>query len=150
MRHHSNALLAVAGCASMLIGIAWMSLVSADTAYLTGIALPMIAFGIGQGLGLSSLTSAGMAGVGAQDAGVAGGLVNVAHHIGGALGLGILVTVFAAAGSGAHSARELLAQRVSASLTGAALMLALALLVTVVARPRTAAAKAIRERAAVA
>jgi len=112
-------------------------------------ALPMVAFGIGQGLGLSSLTTAGMAGVGADDAGVAGGLVNVAHHIGGALGLGILVTVFAAAGAGAHSARELLAQRVSASLTGAALMLALALLVTVVARPHTAAAEAICDRAAV-
>jgi hypothetical protein len=150
MRHHSNALLAVAGCASMLIGIAWMSRVSADTAYLTGIALPMIAFGIGQGLGLSSLTTAGMAGVGAEDAGVAGGLVNVAHHIGGALGLGVLVSVFAAAGSAAHGAHELLAQRASAALTGAAAMLALALLITVIARPHAAAAESICKRAAIA
>ena len=134
----------------MLVGTAWISRASVDTGYLTGLVMPMIIFGIGQGLGLSTLTTAGMAGVAPKDAGVAGGLVNVAHHIGGALGLGILVTVFAAAGSGAHSARELLAQGVSASLTGAALMLALALLVTVVARPRTAAAEAIRERAAVA
>jgi EmrB/QacA subfamily drug resistance transporter len=136
IRRQSNALLAVAGCAAMLIGTAWMSRVSADTAYLTGIALPMIIFGIGQGLGLSTLTTAGMAGVASEDAGVAGGLVNVAHHLGGALGLGILVTVFAAAGSGAHGARDLLAQRVSASLTAAAVLLVLAFVVTSIAHPR--------------
>jgi hypothetical protein len=81
----------------MLIGTAWMSRVSVDTGYLLGIAVPMIVFGIGQGLGLSSLTTAGMAGVQPRDAAVAGGLVNVSHHLGGALGLGILVTVFDAA-----------------------------------------------------
>jgi hypothetical protein len=47
----------------MLIGTAWMARVSVDTPYLTGIAIPMIIFGIGQGLGLSTLTNAGMAGV---------------------------------------------------------------------------------------
>jgi hypothetical protein len=83
----------------MLAGTAWMSRVSVDTGYLLGIAVPMIVFGVGQGLGLSSLTTGGMAGVEPRDAAVAGGLVNVAHHLGGALGLGILVTVFDAAGS---------------------------------------------------
>jgi hypothetical protein len=62
-----------------------------------------------QGLGLSTLTTAGMAGVAPRDAGAAGGLVSVAHHIGGAFGLGIFITVFAAAGSGAHVAGDLLA-----------------------------------------
>src|SRR5205814_834476 len=91
--------LAIAGCVGMLAGTAWMSRVSVDTGYVLGIALPMVVFGLGQGLGLSSLTTAGMAGVPPRDAGVAGGLVNVFHHLGGALGLGILVTVFDAAGS---------------------------------------------------
>jgi hypothetical protein len=77
-----------------------------------------------------------MADVAPQDAGVAGGLVNVSHHLGGAIGLSILVTAFAAAGSGAHGARELLAQRVSASLTVATAFLALAVIVTVISRPR--------------
>ena len=94
-------MLAIAGCAAMLIGTAWTSRVTVDTGYLLGIACPMIVFGIGQGLGLSSLTTAGMAGVARRDAAVAGGLVNVAHHLGGAIGLGILVTVFDAAGSAA-------------------------------------------------
>lgn len=67
-RRASNAVLSVAGCAAMLIGTAWLSRVSLDTRYLTGIALPMVAFGIGQGLGLSALTTAGMAGVAPEDA----------------------------------------------------------------------------------
>jgi hypothetical protein len=81
-----------------------------------------------------------MAGVAPQDAGVAGGLVNVAHHLGGALGLGILVTVFDAAGAAGDGPHELLAHRVSAALTAAAAFLVLALLVTVMARPRRTAA----------
>jgi EmrB/QacA subfamily drug resistance transporter len=125
----NNATLAVTGCAAMLLGTAWLSRVGADTGYLTGIALPMIVFGVGQGLGLSALTAAGMAGVEHQDAGVAGGLVNVAHHLGGAVGLAILTTLFDAAGGG-------LAHQVSVALTGAAVFVALALTVTLVtARP---------------
>jgi predicted MFS family arabinose efflux permease len=136
IRRRTSAAISVAGCAAMLIGTAWISRVSVDTAYLTGIALPMIIFGVGQGLGLSALTTSGMAGVDRDDAGVAGGLVNVAHHTGGALGLGILVTIFAGTGSGAHGA-QLLANGVSASLTGAAAFVALALVVCLVTRPRT-------------
>ena len=97
----------------------------------------MIVFGIGQGLGLSSLTTAGMAGVEPRDAGVAGGLVNVAHHLGGALGLGILVTIFDAAGSASGGTRALLADRVSAALTAACLFLVLALIVTLATRTTT-------------
>jgi Major Facilitator Superfamily len=130
----SNDFLAVAGCAAMLIGTACMSRVSVDTPYLLGIAVPMVVFGVGQGLGLSSLTTAGMAGVQPRDAAVAGGLVNVAHHLGGALGLGILVTVFDAAGSHADGSQVLLAHRVSAALTAACVFLVLALAVTLAAR----------------
>jgi predicted MFS family arabinose efflux permease len=81
-RHLSTASLAVIGCAAMLIGTLWLSRVSADTDYVTAIAIPMIIFGIGQGLGLSALTNAGIAGVVPRDASAAGGLVNVAHHLG--------------------------------------------------------------------
>jgi EmrB/QacA subfamily drug resistance transporter len=138
-RRVGNDVLAIAGCAAMLIGTAWMSRISVDTGYVAGIAVPMIVFGIGQGLGLSSLTTAGMAGVRPRDAGVAGGLVNVAHHLGGAVGLGILVTVFAAAGSPGDQPQAILADRVSAALTAACLFLGLALAVTLLtrARPRT-------------
>ena len=43
--------LAVAGCVGMLAGTAWMSRVSVDTGYVLGIAVPMVVFGVGQGLG---------------------------------------------------------------------------------------------------
>jgi sugar phosphate permease len=135
-RRAGNQAVAIAGCAAMLIGTVWMSRLSATAGYTLGIAVPMLVFGIGQGFGLSTLTSAGMAGVSPEDAGVAGGLVNVAHHLGGALGLGVLVTVFDTAGDGAHDARELLADRVGASFTAACVLLVLALAVTVIARPR--------------
>jgi formate hydrogenlyase subunit 4 len=79
-----------------------------------------------------------MAGVNSRDAGVAGGLVNVAHHLGGAFCLGVLVTVFNAAGSPGDTPQVLLADRVSAALTAACLFLVTALAVTLVARPRRA------------
>jgi MFS family permease len=141
-RRYGNARLLIVGIAAILVGTAWLSCVSADTVYLTGVALPMIVYGIGQALGLSTLTNAGMADIAPEDAGAAGGLVNVVHHLGGAVGLGILVTVFAAAGSGAADARELLADRVSAALTGAAALLLLALLVVLIIRPRQVSAVA--------
>src|SRR3954449_771309 len=139
-RRLGNETLAVAGVAAMLIGTAWTSRVGPDTPYVAGIAVPMVIFGVGQGLGLSALTTGGMAGVAAQDAGVAGGLVNVAHHLGGALGLGILVTVFDAAGGLGDTPHALLAHRVSAALTVAVAFLALALAVTLLTRPRRSAA----------
>jgi hypothetical protein len=134
-RRVGNARLLIGGIAVMLLGVAWLSRVAVDTPYLSGVALPMVVIGIGQGLALITLTNAGMAGVATEDAGAAGGVVNVAHHLGGAVGLGILVTVFAAAGAGADGPQELLAQRVSAALTGAAALVLLALIATLVTYP---------------
>jgi len=133
-----NARLLAGGLTVTLIGMAWLSRLSADSPYLTAIALPMVLIGIGQGAALSPLTAAGIAGVAREDAGAASGLVNVAHQIGGSLGLGILVTVFAATRSGTLNAHELLAHRVATSLTAgtAMLALALALVVALIVRPR--------------
>jgi hypothetical protein len=71
-----------------------------------------------------------MAGVAPEDAGLAGGLVNVAHHLGGALGLGILTTVFATATAPGVGPHQLLAHRVGAAFTGAVVITLVALLVT--------------------
>jgi uncharacterized membrane protein len=96
----------------------------------------MAAYGALAEIGTSVLTTAAMARVSSRAAGAAGGMVNVAHHIGGAVGLGILVTIFDAAGSHVDIAPVLLADRVAAALTGATVFLALALVVTLVARTR--------------
>jgi EmrB/QacA subfamily drug resistance transporter len=140
-----NTRLLAAGVTTSTIAMAWLSQLSPGTTYLTGIALPMVLLGIGGGAAFTPLTSAGVAGVAAEDAGAASGLVNVAHQLGGSLGVGMLVTVFASATpkpperslSTASVPVDGLAHAISASLTAGAIMLALALVVvlTVVRRP---------------
>jgi EmrB/QacA subfamily drug resistance transporter len=138
-RRYGNGLLLAGGLAVTMLGMLWLSRLSGDTGYLTGVALPMILIGGGQGATLSPLTAAAIAGVAPEDAGAASGLVNVAHQLGGSLGLGILVTVFAAADAGGLGADALLAHRVSTSLTvGTGMLgLALVLVVALIVRPRT-------------
>lgn len=132
-----------------LIGMAWLSRLSADAPYLTSVALPMVLIGLGQGGALAPLTAAGVAGVAPEDAGAASGLVNVAHQLGGSLGLGVLVVVFAGAGSNMLDARELLAHRVATALTAGTLMLvfALALVFALIVRPSRVPKTGLRESA---
>jgi hypothetical protein len=75
-----------------------------------------------------------------ENAGAASGLVNVAHQLGGSLGLGILVVVFAAAGTGTLEHRQLLAHQIATAITGGGVMLVLALVLVValIIRPWTA------------
>jgi EmrB/QacA subfamily drug resistance transporter len=128
-RRWGNARVLAVGVAITFIGMAWLSRLSADTPYVIGVALPMVLLGIGQGASLGPLTAAGIARVTAEDAGAASGLVNVAHQLGGSLGLGVLVTVFAAASSSTLTGSALPAHQVSAALTAGAGLLALALVV---------------------
>ncbi len=134
-RRFGNATVLVAGLTISVIGMAWLSRLSAHTPYLTGIALPMALIGAGQGGALGPLTAAGIAGVAGEDAGAAGGVTNVFHQIGGSLGLAILVAVFAAAGSNTLPGSALLAHRISSALTVGAAFLALALLISIAVLP---------------
>jgi EmrB/QacA subfamily drug resistance transporter len=118
-RRFGNAQLLASGLAICLAGMAWLSRVSPDTGYWLAVALPMMLIGAGQGLTLSPLTAAGIAGVPARDAGAASGVVNVAHQLGNSLGLAVLVAVAGAAP---------LAHRVTTALTASSVMLVLALL----------------------
>ncbi|MDR7161874.1 MFS transporter [Arthrobacter sp. BE255] len=119
-----NAALLAAGLALTLAGMALLSTITAGTPYLPGVALPMVLIGVGQGLGFAPLTSAGIAGASANDAGAASGLVNTSHQLGSALGVGVLVAVSANAGS--------LAGTAAVAYTGGSIMLAAALLVALV------------------
>ena len=111
----------------------------------------MAVLAAGAAAAFTPLTAAGIAGVAREDAGAASGLVNAAHQLGGSLGLGILVTVFAsalpqasarAAASAGHVTA--LAHAISTSLTAGAVMLALALaIVLVLVRPQTPAEVAV-------
>jgi predicted MFS family arabinose efflux permease len=139
-----NTTLLTAGVSVALVGMTWLSKLSADTVYFPGIALPLVLLGVGMGSALAPLTAAGIARVAPRDAGAASGLVNVAQQLGGSLGVSVLVTVFAAAdhpdGAGVvgQTARVDLANGVAASITGAALFMTLALTVIVMVVRRAA------------
>lgn len=137
----------VAGLLLALAGMVWLSRISVGASYATQVALPMVLAGTGMGLAFTPLTSAGIAGVDGHDAGAASGLVNVAHQLGGTLGIGILVTVFAAASSGGSA--HALAEGVPTALEVSAVLIALGLgIVVALMRPRFEPATAAEPEAA--
>lgn len=128
----------------MLIGTAWMIRASVSTAYVPGVALPMIVFGIGQGPRAQHSDHGGHGRrrpAGRRRRRRPGQRRPPPRR---ALGIGSLVTVFAAAGSATDGSRQLLAERVLASLTVATVFLVLALVMTMTARPRARSAVADR------
>jgi EmrB/QacA subfamily drug resistance transporter len=120
-RRYGEAPALVAGVALTLAGMGWLSQVNSGSDYLTGIALPMVLIGAGQGLAFAPLTTFGIIGVRGQDAGAASGLVNTAHQLGMATGLAVLVAASARA--------DELITRVSIALTWGTGLLALCLVV---------------------
>jgi EmrB/QacA subfamily drug resistance transporter len=136
--------LLLVGLLIALLGMAWMSRLALGTPYFPAIAVPLVLLGVGMGIALTPLTTAGIAGVAPDDAGAASGVVNAAHQLGASLGLSVLVTVFASAGRAAihhlpaglssqGEAHYALAHAVASAVTGSAALLALGLAVTIVA-----------------
>jgi EmrB/QacA subfamily drug resistance transporter len=88
----------LAGSALVVIGLAWQTLISAESSYAGGVLGPMLLFGFGMGLNFVTLTLTAVSGVAQHEAGAASGLLNTTQQVGGALGLSILTTVFGTAG----------------------------------------------------
>jgi len=86
--------LMIAGMLPAIASMAWLSRVTPGTGYWSGIFGPMLLVGLGMGLVFVPLTTASLAGVPAADSGAASGLVNMLQLVGGALGLGVLVSVY--------------------------------------------------------
>jgi EmrB/QacA subfamily drug resistance transporter len=131
-RRLSNGVLLACGLVVSVAGLAWLGQASAHTGYLAGVALPMVLIGLGQGCVLAPLTVSAVASVAHDDAGAAAGLVNVAHQLGGSLGLAVLVVIFSAANPTGFPAIDLLAHRIGVVMQSSAAMLALALIVALV------------------
>jgi predicted MFS family arabinose efflux permease len=127
----------------LVLGVAGMLALTTlhpGTNFWLGIAIPGVLIGAGQGLLFAHLTAAGISGARADDAGAASGVVNAFHQLGGALGLGVTVTL-AAAAAGRSTAVDpgvRFTNQVTAALTGSAALLFIALLIvlTLVVRPR--------------
>ncbi len=136
-RKWGNTRLLAIGLGTAAVGMAWLAQVTAHSAYLTSVALPMVLIGVGQGAVLGPLTVAAVAGVQKEDTGAASGLVNVAHQLGGSLGLSVLVVVAAFTTSQTSDATEHLAHRIANTFNASTLMLllSLALVLLFIARP---------------
>jgi EmrB/QacA subfamily drug resistance transporter len=119
----------IGGLTLALVGLLWLSRITAGTDYWTGIALPMLLVGGGMGLAFTPLTQAAIQGVDHHDAGAASGLVNVFQQLGSTIGIGVLVTVFATAseGTGAKALIEGVPTTIAVSAGLIALALAVAL-----------------------
>jgi MFS family permease len=89
--------LMITGMVPAIASLAWLSRVSPETGYWSGIFGPMLLIGLGMGLVFVPLTTASLAGVPAADSGAASGLVNMLQLAGGSLGLGVLVAVYGTA-----------------------------------------------------
>ncbi|MFE2169343.1 MFS transporter [Streptomyces sp. NPDC059447] len=74
-------------------GLLWLSRLSADGSYAADVLGPSVLVGLGLGAAFVQITAFAMEGVGPQDAGLAGGLVNTTRQVGGAIGLAALTTL---------------------------------------------------------
>ncbi|TWD82294.1 EmrB/QacA subfamily drug resistance transporter [Kribbella amoyensis] len=115
--------LLIASLVVALAGMTWLTRVDAHSSYFPDVLLPLLVLGVGQGIAIILMTQSGVAGVEADDAGAASGLVNVAHQLGGSLGIAILTIVFTA-----HTNR---AEGFRATFTGAAIFYVIAIALAV-------------------
>ncbi|GAB3181068.1 MFS transporter [Nesterenkonia halophila] len=122
-------------------GAFWLSRITLDTVYWTGLAPAMLLIAVGFGLGVVALTQAAVYRAEPDEAGVASGLLNSAQQIGVALGLAILAGVATAvtSSSPAPDPQALVDGHRSALTVGAAVLGATAILATVALRGRAEA-----------
>src|SRR4051794_16464993 len=133
----------IAGMLSAAGGLVLFSTVGPDTAFFPTIFLACFAIGLGIGNAFMPLLTLAMADVPPADAGVGSGITNVAQQISGALGLAVLSTVAADHTKGLLAAHHTVTESLIggyrvAFLTGAAVIVAGALLPFALLRPRPA------------
>jgi EmrB/QacA subfamily drug resistance transporter len=85
------------GATLVALGLGWLTFISPDSSYVSGVLGPMLLFGFGMGLNFVTLTVTAVSGVAQHEAGAASGLLNATQQVGGSLGLSILTTVFGTA-----------------------------------------------------
>ncbi|RRQ73152.1 MFS transporter [Streptomyces griseofuscus] len=74
-------------------GLLWLSGLNPHGSYAVDVLGPSILIGLGLSIAFVQLTALSVGGIPAQDAGLAGGLVNTTRQVGGAIGLAVLATL---------------------------------------------------------
>ena len=125
--------LLVASLAVALAGTWWLSRIGTGSSYFPDVVLPLLVIGVGQGIAIILMTNGGVAGVEPRDAGAASGLVNVAHQVGGSLGIAILTIAFTHGAAGGDEVAGF-----QAAFTGAVVFFVVALVLGIVVALATA------------
>ena len=94
--------LVMVGTGSIAIGLFWLSHITPETQYASGMLAPLMLFGFGGGIAFSPLSLTILNGLKPQDSGAGAGLMQACQQVGGALGLSVLVTVFSSAMRSSH------------------------------------------------
>ncbi|MFF0266598.1 MFS transporter [Kribbella sp. NPDC004536] len=132
--------LLLAGSTLVTLGTIWLTRLGSHGAYLHDVVGPMVLFGAGAGMIFIPLVGRAIAGVAPEDSGAASGMLNVVQQVGGALGLGILVTIFGTASRNSTSRipREVLVDGVHAAFIGSLVYAAVSLtMIILTVRPWT-------------
>lgn len=85
-----NSKVLLIGESILSVGLLWTAFINYDIGYWKALFIPLILLGIGQGLILAPATNAGIHKTTSKLSGVASGVTNTAHQIGGPIGLSII------------------------------------------------------------
>ncbi|WP_203642386.1 MFS transporter [Levilactobacillus andaensis] len=88
-----NARLIVIADLLVVGGILMTAIIGMNRGYWVAVAVPMVIFGVGQGLVLSPLTAEGVANTDPEIAGAASGVVNTVHQFGQSVGISVVVAL---------------------------------------------------------
>ena len=88
--------LLMVGTLGMAASFGWLGLMAPGQGYATAVLAPMLLNGISAGLTFMPVTSLVLSGVEPEHAGYASGLLQTAQQLGGAVGLAVIVSVYAA------------------------------------------------------
>ena len=112
--------LMLAGSAIATGGMFWLSRITENSHYASGLLGPMMVTALGMGLLFVPISLVALAKVADNDAGVASSLLNTGQQVGGSIGLAILGTVaWSAVATSIHSQTAAAAKHATAHLSGA-------------------------------
>jgi EmrB/QacA subfamily drug resistance transporter len=133
----------IAGTTLLFTGLVWLSQLTLESVYTTGILPAIILMAAGMGMSFVSVSIAGTSGVPANEAGLASGLLNTSQQMGGALGLAILAGVSTSAAQAAAHLGPVAAlvqgDKTAFTVASSFTVIALVLAITVIRTPKTPA-----------
>jgi EmrB/QacA subfamily drug resistance transporter len=109
----------VTGMSLLTIGLLYFTQVSVDGSYLGDLLPGFLVTAVGMAFSFVSISIAALAGVPAEEAGVASGLINTSQQIGGALGIAVLSSVAVAHTTDATKAGDAVPQALTSGFQAA-------------------------------